>query len=92
MKMLQMLRLKIISFLGMDDIISRQAEMMNHQKLLEERISFLEQKATEISRAVATVALIQANMVREFGEISAEQEKKKTKIAYIRKTGDDFTN
>ena len=88
----QKLKIKTLSFLGIDDIHSRQDEILKNQKDLEDRITFLETKVVEISRAVATVALIQANVVREMGDIVTEKEKKRTKATYLRKSTDDFTN
>jgi len=59
---------------------------------LEERIQSLELKMIETSRAVATLAIAHASLVREFGRFLDIEDKRRAKNTIVRKVKDDFTN
>jgi len=59
---------------------------------LEERIQSLELKMIETSRAMATLAIAHAGLVREFGRFLDIEDKRHAKNTVARKVKDDFTN
>lgn len=89
------------SLLGFDDLSKNVAALtvqntalnMQNTALLE-KIDLIEKRLVENTRAVATLALVQANLMKEIGDIAnnfAEKESRSSK-SYVRKTGTDFTN
>lgn len=79
-------------FLGIDDTQDSLRQIIEKQDLINAKVQNVEEKMSEITRAVAVLALVQSNLIREIGDLSDRDAKKKTKAAYSRKSGSDFTN
>lgn len=79
--------------LGIRDLKRQLYDLGKNQENLESRITKLEEKSTEVSRAIATLALAHASLIRDLSDLISQQDKKKTdRRPTTRKTGDDFTN
>lgn len=78
--------------LGIKDLTGQVQEMQKQQQESIERIEFLDKKINEMARALATLALVQASLVREIGDVLEKDSKPKTKSSVVRKPGTDFTN
>lgn len=78
--------------LGINDSHDKISEISSKQDTIIGKIQILEDKISEITRAVAMLALVQSNLIRELGDMAERESRKKTKQVYTRKTGTDFTN
>ena len=73
--------------------VADQIEKINKtQNAIFEKISSIETKLSDLTRAVATLALVQASLVREISDVDERESRSKSKPAPARKTGNDFTN
>jgi hypothetical protein len=79
--------------IGISEIRSQILEMKEMQKDIDARALQLEERSKEASRAIATLAIAHASLIRDLSDVISHHEKKKTeKKVMPRKTGDDFTN
>jgi len=84
----------INNLLGLDDMARKIEELNSSNKEASQRLDAIEKRMVESTRAVATLALVQANLIKELGEIAnnvVEKESSASK-SYVRKTSTDFTN
>lgn len=82
----------LVQSLGLDQIRSDLMVEKKRNDDLEEKIQALELKLVETSRAIATLAIAHAGLVREFGRFLDIEDKKRAKAVVTRKIKDDFTN
>jgi hypothetical protein len=84
----------INNLLGLDDMARKIEELNSSNKEASQRLDAIEKRMVESTRAVATLALVQANLIKELGEIANNIEEKESSASksYVRKTSTDFTN
>ena len=82
----------IARFIGINNLTNRVTESLETQEKILARISEIDNRLTENTRALATLAIVQASLVREISEYIESKEKPKYKKAQPRNTGSDFTN
>ena len=75
-----------------DEIDSKLDDIIKKQEEISERMTNIEVRLLETTRALATLALIQSNLLREIGEITENAAKAKNRASVARKPGTDFTN
>lgn len=79
--------------LGIQKIDSQILEIKGQITSLDERLSQLEERSKEVSRAIATLAIAHASLIRDLSDVISQHEKKKSEKKIVTsKTGDDFTN
>lgn len=91
MKLINYIKNFFSNFLGLENLKNQNEKNSLDFKELEERITNIEIKLIEMSRAVSMLALAHAGLIREMGHIADSIDKKK-KAQQARKTEDDFTN
>lgn len=92
MNVIRFIKEKISMLSGVDNLRSEVLEIKNKNETLASRVATLEERLVETSRAIATLAIAHASVVRELAKIMDLEEKKREKKLLQRKTSDDFTN
>lgn len=92
MNVIRFIKEKISMLSGVDNLRSEVLEIKNKNETLASRVATLEERLVETSRAIATLAIAHASVVRELAKIMDLEEKKREKKLIQRKTSDDFTN
>jgi hypothetical protein len=82
----------IRQILKIDEIINQFKLVESAISLQNQRITDLEARISDNTRALATLALVQANLIRAFSEIEERETKTKSVKVAARKPGTDFTN
>jgi hypothetical protein len=84
----------IRKLLGLEEISEKLLALQESNQNILSKISAVEQRMVESTRAIMTLSLIQANLIREMSNFASdlpEKEIKKSK-SNLRKSGTDFTN
>lgn len=92
MNVKEIIKTFLADVMGSDTINLRLDENLKSQEKLAARMGDLENRIVENTRALATLAIVQASLVREMSEYIESKEKPKYKKAQHRNTGPDFTN
>ena len=66
----------IRNLLSLDDLASKIEETSSSSKEISQRIDAIEKRMVESTRAVATLALVQANLIKELGDIASSARKR----------------
>jgi len=82
----------LVENIGINQVIDRLEAINKNQQFVIEKISTIETRLNDLARAVATLALVQASLVKEISDIAERETGSKSKPASARKTGNDFTN
>lgn len=79
---------------GFDEISEKLATIQESNQSIVSKINAIEARMVESTRAIMTLSLIQANLIREISDIASDLPDKeiKTSKSYTRKSGTDFTN
>jgi regulator of replication initiation timing len=78
---------------GVNLILDRLQKIEENQREIHSKIESAETKIADFARALATLALIQANLIRALGDLADKEEaRSKTQKFSARKAGSDFTN
>ena len=77
--------------LSLDEIKASNSALANRVDALEKKVSDLERVNEELSKSVAAVAIIQANLLRELQTLF-NNHKKTTRPVFIQRKTDDYTN
>jgi hypothetical protein len=82
------------NLLDLDDMTRKLEELNSSNKEASQKLDAIEKRMIESTRAVATLALVQANLIKELGDIANNIEEKESSASksYVRKTSTDFTN
>lgn len=80
--------------LGLDDLFEKISSLQRTNEEIVSRIDSIEKRMVESTRAVATLALVQANLIKEIGDIAERYSEKEShpQKSHVRKSGTDFTN
>ena len=92
MKILYSMVSRIDNFLGLRLIREDIEKVKQRQEEIEKRMTIIEERLVETSRALAMLAIGHGGLVREFGRLVELEEKRQTKRSVLRKSNDDFTN
>jgi hypothetical protein len=83
----------LMDLTGVNLILDRLQKIEENQREIHSKIESAETKIADFARALATLALIQANLIRALGDLADKEEaRSKTQKFSARKAGSDFTN
>lgn len=86
-------QLLLMDLTGVNLVLDKMQKIEENQREIYAKIESVESKMSEFARALATLALVQANLIRALGDLSDKEEaRSKTQKLSARKAGTDFTN
>lgn len=83
----------VMDLIGVSHVLEKIQKIEDNQREIFGKIEAVELKISEFARALATLALVQANLIRALGDLADKEESRsKTQKFSSRKSGSDFTN